>query len=288
MQFDEKFIAFVDVLGFKDMVKAAECGMGMSLPEIMELLEKLGSIKDSKKFEQYGPTTCPNSKYLSRDLNFKVTQISDCAIVSSEVSPAGLINLISHCWGAVIQLLMKGIMCRGYITKGLIYHSAAQIIGSGYQKALQNETNVTAFKREADERGTPFVEIDPIICDYVRDSNDSCVKEMFSRYVKEQEGTTALFPFKRLSHSFIVAGHGCNFDPEKEKKSNQNIRQLIFDLKNRVMSYVDASNKKAENKARHYITALDSQLEICNRTDEFIDKLCQPFPSGRIKNKNNE
>jgi len=272
MKSEEKFIAFIDVLGFKSLVKAAESGEGMPLSEIMELLEKLGSTKDNEKFKQYGPTICPNSPYLSRDLNFKVTQISDCAIVSSEISPSGVINLTSHCWGAVIQLLMKGIMCRGYITRGEIYHSDTQFIGSGYQEAFDQESNVSAFKREADEEGTPFVEIDPSICNYVRDSNDSCVKEMFSRFVKEQEGTTALFPFKRLSHSFIVAGSGCTFDPQKEKESNQNIRQLVINLKNSVMSYVDESNKKAMSKARHYISALDSQLEMCDRTDEVIDE----------------
>ncbi len=163
-------------------------------------------------------------------------------------------------------------MCRGYITRGKIYHSDTQFIGSGYQEAFDQESNVTAFKREADERGTPFVEIDLSICNYVRDCNDSCVKEMFSRFVKEQEGTTALFPFKRLSRSFIVAGYGCTFDPKKEKESNQNIRQLVINLKKRVMSYVDESNKKAMNKARHYISALDSQLEMCDRTDEVIDE----------------
>ena len=272
MKSEEKFIAFIDVLGFKSLVKAAESGEGMPLSEIMELLEKLGSTKDNEKFKQYGPTICPNSPYLSRDLSFKVTQISDCAIVSSEISPSGVINLTSHCWGAVIQLLMKGIMCRGYITRGEIYHSDTQFIGSGYQEAFDQESNVSAFKREADEEGTPFVEIDPSICNYVRDSNDSCVKEMFSRFVKEQEGTTALFPFKRLSHSFIVAGSGCTFDPQKEKESNQNIRQLVINLKNSVMSYVDESNKKAMSKARHYISALDSQLEMCDRTDEVIDE----------------
>lgn len=129
MKFEEKFIAFIDMLGFKNLVEAAESGKGISLPEIMELLKKLGTKEDNNKFNQHGPTTCPNSAYLQRDLNFKIIQISDCAIVSSEISPAGLINLVSHCWGAVIKLLMDGIMCRGYITKGLIFHSDTQVIG---------------------------------------------------------------------------------------------------------------------------------------------------------------
>jgi len=138
---------------------------------------------------------------------------------------------------------------------------------------------VTAFKREANERGTPFVEVDPAVCDYVRNHGDSCVKEMFSRYVKTDGEVTALFPFQRLEHSFIIAGFGYTFDPEQEKRSNQNVRLMIENLKERVMALVDRSNLNAVSKAEHYIAALDVQLEVCARTDEMINLLCSPLPS---------
>ncbi|AFP20486.1 hypothetical protein KVP06_12995 [Geobacter sulfurreducens] len=135
MKYEDKFIAFVDVLGFKSMVEASESGLGMALPELMECLSKLGKQEDKEIFDRYGARTCPESRFIQKNLNFELTQISDCVIVSSEVSPAGVINLISHCWGAVIELLVRGIMCRGYITRGAIYHHKGQVIGSGYQKA---------------------------------------------------------------------------------------------------------------------------------------------------------
>jgi len=231
MEFRDKFIGFVDVLGFKKMVEAAETGTGMALKELLEVLEHLGKIEDKEKFSKYGPITCPQSRCLQGDLDFKLKQISDCVIVSSEVTPAGVINLVNHCWGAVIMLLTKGIMCRGYITRGLIYHTEDQIIGSGYQKAYGKESEVTAFKRSADERGTPFVEVDQSVCDYVANYTDPCVKEMFSRYVKSDGEVTALFPFQQLSHSFAIGGLGSPlFDPEKEKQSNQNVRIMIHNL----------------------------------------------------------
>ena len=55
-------------------------------------------------------------------------------------------------------------MCQGYINKGMVYHPDTQIVGSGYQETYSKEANVTAFKHEADDRGTPFVEVDPIVC----------------------------------------------------------------------------------------------------------------------------
>jgi hypothetical protein len=180
MEFTEKFIAFIDVLGFKKLVEAAEAGTGMRLDELRELLKCLGSPEERNRFAKSGPTACPQSAYRQRDLDFRTTQISDCVIVSSEVSPAGIINLVSHCWVAVFKLLERGVMCRGHITRGLIFYTDVEVIGTGYQRAYENEGKVAAFKREADERGTPFVEVDRAVCDYVRECGDSCVKELFS------------------------------------------------------------------------------------------------------------
>lgn len=138
-KFRDKFIGYVDILGWKVLVNAAESGTGMPLTSLLETLKVLGTREDWEQIEKNGPMICPQSTCVQRNLDFKLTQISDCVVVSSEVSPAGVINLIGHCWGAVIQLLTKGIMCRGYITRGLIYHTDAQFIGSGYQEAYRNE-----------------------------------------------------------------------------------------------------------------------------------------------------
>lgn len=272
MEFQEKFVGFVDILGFKSLVESAENGGGIDLSELMEMIKYLGSPEDSNKMKTRGGTTCPQSIYIEKDLNFIVTQISDCAIVSSEISPAGIINLVSHCWGSVLNLLNKGFMCRGYITKGLIYQTDSQVIGSGYMNALSKEPGVSAFKQEAEERGTPYVEVDPVICAYIENSNDKCVKEMFSRMVKSDGESTVLFPFQRLSHSFMVTSwDGEDFDPQKEKEANNNVRLLINRLKEQIMEFVDMSNSSAVRKSKHYIVALDVQLKACDKTDEAIE-----------------
>jgi hypothetical protein len=283
-EFKDKFIGFVDILGWKEMVKAAETGVGISLLELLEVVKELGTQKDQDRFKKYGPRICPESSYIRRDLDFQLTRISDCVIVSSEISPSGVINLIDHCWGAVIKLLIKGIMCRGYIIRGPIYHTNEEIIGSGYQEALDKEDKVSVFKRNADERGTPFVEVDSSVCDYVKNHGDSCVKEMFSRYVKQEGSMTALFPFKRIQHSFIIGDWpGHKFDPEEERQSNENTRSMIEKMKKRVMALVDPSRPDAVSKAEHYIAALDKQLDVCKKTDEIIDMLRSSLPINRRK-----
>ena len=274
--FTEKFVAFVDVLGFKNLVTESECGMGIPLAELLELLQKLGDGKERARFEEHGGGWCPMAPRIEKDLDFRVTQISDCVIVSSEVSPAGVINLVSHCWGAVIELLARGIMCRGYIKRGHVFHTDTQIIGSGYQEAYLAESKVSAFKRQADERGTPYVEVDIEVAAYVQSQPDPCVKEMFERMVKRDGSTVVLFPFQRLHHSFIIAGSGHKFDPEKELKSNDNLRKILRRYKDKVMSFADPGNESAVAKSNHYIGALDAQLRACDETDRVIHMLSSP------------
>ncbi len=278
-EFKEKFVAFVDILGFKRLVADAEAGTGLPLQQLTKLLESFGLPEEREKIEKHAPFYCPESKFEDRNLDFRLTQISDCAIISAEVSPAGAINLIGHCWGIVTRFLQHGIMCRGYITRGNIYHTSTQVIGTAYQAAYAAEGQVSVFKRAADERGTPFVEVDRMVCDYIRGCEDACVKEMFSRMTESDGDGVALFPFKRLSHSFVIDDFGKQFDPGKEKQANQNLRMILQSFKHRVMDYVDNSNPSALMKLEHYIGALDAQLEMCDQTDEIIDKLCAPAVS---------
>lgn len=272
MEYQEKFVAYLDVLGFMNLVRDSENGTGMPLPELVELLRLLGTSEDVDRLKKNGPVICPDSTYIQRDLNFKLTQISDCVVISSEVSPIGVINLINHCAQVVLRLLEKGIMCRGYVTKGLIYHTDSQFIGSGYFEAYSKEKKVKIFKRKTDEEGTPFVELDPTVCKFVNDCGDLCVKKMFSRFVIDDGEILALFPFQRLSHSFMIAGLGNKLDLQKEKESNHNLRLLIKKLKERITEFVDKSNLDAISKSEHYIKALDDQLVVCDKTDEMIDK----------------
>lgn len=277
MAFKDKFVAFVDILGFKEIVRSAEAGKGRSLTEIQALCAELAREQDQSVIKTYGPRICPESSKLQNDLDFRVTQISDCVIVSAESSPAGLINVVGHCWSSAINLLPKGIMVRGYITRGNIYHDGLKFFGTGYVQAYERESAVAAFKRAADEEGTPYVEIDPAVCAFVADCDDECVQKMFDRYVKSDGTSTVLFPFKVLAHSFGFGAGLSPFDGEREKVNNANMRRLIHDLKSQVQKNVEGANSKAQQKADHYIAALDEQISICARTDEIIEALGRPF-----------
>jgi hypothetical protein len=274
----QKFIGYIDILGYSALTKAAEAGNGFSFAEMSELLKMLGSEEDRKHHQEYGPTTCPMAPHIRKDLDFQIAQVWDSVVVSTEVSPAGLVNLVSHCSGACIRLLTKGVMCRGYIKKGMIYHDGHRIFGSGHVDTVAREKSVSIFKQNADERATPFIEIDPEVVAYVASQPDKCVKDMFGRMVITHEGLTAVFPIRRLSHSFIIGGFGMpKFDPVKEKKNNDAVRNNLKKLKTKIMTFVDPADSSVVSKVNHYIRALDEQLKVCDRTDDIIDQLMKPF-----------
>lgn len=279
MEFREKFVAFVDVLGFSDLVERAEQGAGVTLSTIEAAVADLGSQGDKAEIAKYGPTTCPGAARKSPDVDFQLTQVSDCVIVSTEVSPAGAITITSHCWTAVMKLLRRGLMCRGHIRRGIIAQDEARFIGTGYQEAAAREKKVSVFGRDQDDTGTPFVEIDSAVTEYVDNCSDECVREMFGRLTYTNETFCAVFPFKRLSPSFAA---GPEFDAAKERRNNDIVRGWIHRMKHAIDENTNMEDAKVVRKAEHYKAALDKQLAECDRADEMIAMLVSPFPQRRM------
>lgn len=268
----DKFIGFVDVLGFKSLVENVEGHAGITQDVIHQALDKLGQ-DDGKQFALYGPLVCPESSYLEHHLDFQVSPVSDCVLVSSEVSPAGAINLMDFCWRIVFRLLTAGFMCRGYITRDSIFHEGMRFFGSGYQKVLKQEKEVSVFKRASDEKGTPFVEVESVVHQYVRECGDKCVQNIFDRLVKTDGDLVALFPFNRFTTPFLTG-----VSPESERRSIEYIRADLHKTKELIMRFVDRSKPDAVRKSEHYLQALDEQLAICDQHEAILDELDTPFP----------
>ena len=274
-QYTEKFIAYLDVLGWKSFVRASEERSQPSLQELFEILTALGTDADIKHFEKYGPTTCPEAPRIRKDMDFRITRASDSVLISAEVSPAGLINLIFYCSRACTSLLLKGVMCRGSIKRGRIHHTAERQFGPGLIHVIEREKKVSIFKKDDAEHGTPFIEIDKEVVQYAEHQSDRCVKEIFPRLVKAEGDLAAIFPFQRLTA--FDAG-----DPEKERASLNVIRDWIHKMKERVQHNIDPSDETVLRKGSHYIRLLDAQLVVCARREEMLDQLTQQYPSGRF------
>ena len=273
-KFDDKFVAFVDILGFESKVESAEQLGEIGLSDILEICRKLENQAHVRAIATYGPMICPESRYIDRNLNYQATQISDCAVVSAEVSPAGIINLLQHIAQAILGLLRFGVMVRGYVTRGSIFHEDKQFIGVGYQNAFAREKLVSAFRMSENDGATPFVEIDPNVESYIRDETDECVQMLFARMTKRdaESRVTVLFPFQHITS---VAG-GNIAAPQRCRRDLNVVRQWIGIFREKIQNYSPSSNQDANRKSKYYINILDELLEECDRIENALELLGRP------------
>lgn len=214
-EYKDKFIAFVDILGFSDLVEESEEPKegAPTLADLLDLTRKLGRPNASVVWYP--------ALSLSKGLDFRITQISDCVVVSTEVSPAGIINLLTHCSIVSLELLIMGYCCRGSVTRGKIYHTDNQFIGSGYIKAVKAEKKVSIFQVHNNDNGTPFIEIDPSVCTYImKEQSNECIRQMFRRITESDGNNTAISPFPAFKHTSTYRIDE-NFDAIKCKQEIQ-------------------------------------------------------------------
>lgn len=193
MEFKEKIIAFIDIVGFKDIVEKSEKGEGKSLNEILEILNIFNTPRN---------TVCADRDLKNEELDFIVTQISDCAIISAKNSDAGVVNLIEHCRNIASKFMLSGIMCRGFITIGNIYHAKNQVIGSGYQESYAGEPEVVAFGEvveNGEKEKTPFLEVGSKIVDYLKGINNSSFERVIKMSTHSDGHYHAINPFSCLT-----------------------------------------------------------------------------------------
>ena len=253
------------------MVSATERENDSSVQKAIDVLDMIKSELEQCRdfYENYGPEICPGARFENRDLNFNFTAFSDCVVLSSEVSPAALINLLQCCRTVYFKLFMrKGLMCRGYIKRGLLYHTKNYCVGSGLSDVVKQEKKVSIFKTEDGECGTPFIVVDRNIEQYVNNEiSDDCVKEMFSSIVKSEGDTAAIFPFSNLDPGSF--GHG-SFDADEIHQTITTIRAWIDRAEEMMHCHVEPCDNKARQKELCLLNILDAQRDVCDQMERNI------------------
>ena len=135
LNFEERAVAFLDILGFKEFIKGAEIVGSDEYTKLCVLQDVIESQMDISS----EPASDEGRKFLP-EMQLKCTYISDSVILSAPISNGGFSGLtvvamktiqIAH------QLLKMGFLMRGGIAVGLASHTDRNIFGTGYQVAYE-------------------------------------------------------------------------------------------------------------------------------------------------------
>ena len=137
--FEERAVAFIDVLGFKSVVNKAESDKKRlaELEDLINILSTSVPTLDGSISQSVPPELIPKHIY-----------ISDCIILSAPLTSEKMksYNGLSILVMRVIQLshilLNKGYLLRGGISIGNVWHTKSNIVGVAYQEAYSIEQKV--------------------------------------------------------------------------------------------------------------------------------------------------
>ena len=138
MQYQDRIVCFLDILGFRALISQTLNADGSDSPEkIGHLSEVLNVIRELLDIDR--PRDRPPAE---------ITQFSDSIVISflSGEKSGVFDSLLSILW-VQINLVLKGILCRGGITRGRLIHTPTQLFGPAMVDAYALESRAALYPR---------------------------------------------------------------------------------------------------------------------------------------------
>jgi len=148
------WVFFLDLLGFSD---ATRNWRGEKAGELLELLVELSSLRGTFNLDGHPQ---PDGSYKFHDIRPEFSTFSDCIVGSFNMPDsegnaaleAAFIDMWLHettRWISVIaaRLLRIGLLVRGGLTMGNIYHANGVVFGEGLVEAYTLESRVANYPR---------------------------------------------------------------------------------------------------------------------------------------------
>lgn len=120
--YTEKYVAFLDVLGFSHLVRDADTN-----PSKRNLIQ--GIIRTLRETFNEVPSST----------GFRFTQFSDCIVISADRTESGFVAVATGCVGLTGGLAAEGILLRGGIAVGNLLHTRDTLFGTGLLSAYSND-----------------------------------------------------------------------------------------------------------------------------------------------------
>jgi hypothetical protein len=134
MGYSERYVAFVDILGFSEIVR--QTGSDQTPKRYDALVKTLSEI---------GTREGTADEIIGVDFQFQ--SFSDSVVLSSLVFPIGLIYLLSSISELAIRLLRNGLLMRGAVAKGKLHHHDGVMFGPAFLEAYRIENMVAKYPR---------------------------------------------------------------------------------------------------------------------------------------------
>lgn len=158
---EERFVAFIDILGFTQIVKSIESNNTRENLDLKRIKSILNFMNEETTYSNYFtdlPVYVESEEGLvEKELGDpRITYVSDCIIISAEPTLDGFKGLSRKIHKITADLAYDGVFCRGAITKGKLFHHDKIFFGSSY---------INAYKLE-EKADFPRVIVDPDIIDF--------------------------------------------------------------------------------------------------------------------------
>jgi len=144
-KYEMRVTAFIDILGFKEHIKSSVDNKGNDVTDKIELIHSAyQTIRDVWDLD------APQSNNLLRvDKKSKIiTTFSDSLVISFKLDGESEIffTLLELKW-MLMRLVYKGILCRGAVTYGKLYHDEKMLFGPALVDAYTFESKVALYPR---------------------------------------------------------------------------------------------------------------------------------------------
>ncbi len=130
-EYEDRFLAFVDVLGFADLVAQSETA-GEIVVRLSRTLSALSKRASSAR---------------SEELHIEATSFSDPLVISDPASSDELFRMLEIIEELNFELLSANMLLRGAIVRGPVLHTSDFVFGPALVNAYRLETSISFHPR---------------------------------------------------------------------------------------------------------------------------------------------
>jgi hypothetical protein len=142
--FQRRYVAFIDILGFKNLIArmADEPKLFRTVRDTLKELQ--GQARTFEKYRAEVQAPRPGRVQLLPDTDLQMTAFSDCFVIS-EKRPAW--HLLAAVQALASRYLLRSILTRGGIVRGPAYHKGPVLFGPAVIDAYILESQVASYPR---------------------------------------------------------------------------------------------------------------------------------------------